>query len=53
MTHHNYDLHQSGLSHQGIVEATCAGDDERAWLESKNNITTFTDLCNVAAFETV
>lgn len=45
LTHHNYDLSQSGISHTGIVEAIITGDADRAWLESKQNITTFTDLC--------
>ncbi|HIF9245775.1 GntR family transcriptional regulator [Photobacterium damselae subsp. damselae] len=44
LTHHDYDLSQSGISHNGIVEAIIAGDANRAWLESKENITTFTDL---------
>ncbi|KLV09081.1 GntR family transcriptional regulator [Photobacterium aquae] len=45
LTHHDYDLSQSGISHTGIVEAIIEGDANRAWLESKQNITTFTDLC--------
>ncbi|CAH0533220.1 putative D-xylose utilization operon transcriptional repressor [Vibrio stylophorae] len=45
MTHHDYDLSLSGLSHRGIVEAIVDGDTDRAWRESKLNITTFTDLC--------
>ncbi|BDR35799.1 GntR family transcriptional regulator [Photobacterium damselae] len=44
LTHHDYDLSQSGISHNGIVDAIIAGDANRAWLESKENITTFTDL---------
>ncbi|UJZ95753.1 GntR family transcriptional regulator [Photobacterium damselae subsp. damselae] len=44
LTHHDYDLSQSGISHNGIVNAIIAGDANRAWLESKENITTFTDL---------
>ncbi|HIF9061327.1 TPA: GntR family transcriptional regulator [Photobacterium damselae] len=44
LTHHDYDLSQSGISHNGIVDAIIAGDTNRAWLESKENITTFTDL---------
>ena len=44
MTHHDYDLKQSGLSHQGIVTAICDGNADEAWIESKKNITTFTDL---------
>lgn len=45
LTHHDYDLTQSGISHKGIVDAICAGDCDKAWVESKNNITTFTELC--------
>ncbi|WP_394166572.1 GntR family transcriptional regulator [Photobacterium piscicola] len=45
ITHHDYDLSESGFSHSGIVDAICDGDKNKAWLESKQNITTFTDLC--------
>ncbi|KXI23206.1 GntR family transcriptional regulator [Photobacterium sanguinicancri] len=44
LTHNDYDLSQSGISHTGIVEAIIEGDANRAWLESKQNITAFTDL---------
>ncbi|MGR5237139.1 GntR family transcriptional regulator [Vibrio alfacsensis] len=44
MTHIEYDLSQSGLSHKPLVDAICAGDSEKAWLEAKENITTFTEL---------
>ncbi|WP_205849041.1 hypothetical protein [Photobacterium damselae] len=46
-THQPYkyiEQSQSGISHNGIVDAIIAGDANRAWLESKENITTFTDL---------
>ena len=45
LTHYDYDLSQSGLSHGGIVEAIIDGDANRASLESKQNITAFTELC--------
>lgn len=45
LTHHDYDLSKSGVSHGGMVQAIIDGDMNRAHLESKQNITTFTDLC--------
>nr|WP_086940739.1 GntR family transcriptional regulator [Thaumasiovibrio occultus] len=44
LTHHDYDLSQSGESHGGLVNAIIDGDAERAGSESKLNITTFTDI---------
>lgn len=46
ITHHDYDLSQSGVSHFGIVDAIIDGDANRAWSESKQNITVFTKLCH-------
>lgn len=45
LTHHDYDLSQSGLSHKGVIDAIIDGDGDKAWMESKHNITVFTDLC--------
>lgn len=44
LTHTDYDLSQSAISHKGIVEAIICGDGECARFESKQNITTFTEL---------
>ena len=44
LTHIDYDLSQSAVSHGGIVEAIMCGDGERARLESTQNITLFTEL---------
>ncbi|WP_322804882.1 GntR family transcriptional regulator [Vibrio alfacsensis] len=44
MTHIEYDLSQSGLSHKPLVDAICAGDAEKAWKEAKENITSFAEL---------
>ncbi|WP_108650640.1 GntR family transcriptional regulator [Dongshaea marina] len=44
MTHHDYDLSQSGLSHRAMVDAICEGEIEIAGQEATANITTFTEL---------
>ncbi|WP_162045910.1 GntR family transcriptional regulator [Vibrio taketomensis] len=44
LTHHDYELSQSAISHKGIVEAIICGDGERARQESTHNITIFSDL---------
>ncbi|WP_232428136.1 GntR family transcriptional regulator [Photobacterium marinum] len=46
MTHQNYDLSQSGLSHEAMINAICSGDPELASREAKANITPFTQLCS-------
>ncbi|HAS62111.1 MAG TPA: GntR family transcriptional regulator [Vibrio sp.] len=45
ITHQDYDLTQSALSHEAMIEAICAGDQEKAWLEAKANITPVTLQC--------
>lgn len=45
LTHNNYDVSLSAFSHKGIVDAIVNGDSERAWAESKKNITVFSELC--------
>ena len=42
ITHQDYDLTQSALSHEAMIDAICAGDQEKAWLEAKANITPVT-----------
>ncbi len=42
ITHQNYDLSQSALSHQGLVAAICAGDAVAAQQQARANITPFT-----------
>ncbi|MGF1688095.1 GntR family transcriptional regulator [Photobacterium japonica] len=44
ITHEDYDLAQSGLSHAAMIEAICSGDVEGAWQEAKANITPFTQM---------
>ncbi|GHA55358.1 GntR family transcriptional regulator [Photobacterium aphoticum] len=44
MTHQDYDLAQSGLSHEAMIDAICSGDTDRAWQEAKANITPFTQM---------
>lgn len=41
ITHQDYDLSQSGLSHKAMIDAICTGDIEKAWKEAKANITAF------------
>ncbi|OAN10892.1 GntR family transcriptional regulator [Photobacterium jeanii] len=45
MTHYDYDISQSGLSHKPIIDAIINGDPKAARTEAKANITPFTDLC--------
>ncbi|WP_253189372.1 GntR family transcriptional regulator [Vibrio ponticus] len=45
MTHEDYDLTQSALSHAPMIEAICAGDADKAWTEAKANITPVTQQC--------
>ncbi|MBY6188229.1 GntR family transcriptional regulator [Marinobacter hydrocarbonoclasticus] len=41
LSHQNYDLSQSALSHQPLVEAICRGDAEEAAKQARDNITPF------------
>lgn len=47
MTHIDYDISQSALSHKPIVDAIIFGNVEMACQAAKANITTFTDLCEM------
>lgn len=47
MTHFDYDMSQSGLSHKPIVDAIINGEPEVARVEAKANITSFTELCEL------
>lgn len=44
MSHQGYDLSQSALSHQGLVDAICRGDGQAAAREARSNITPFTQV---------
>lgn len=46
ITHQDYDLTQSALSHEAMIDAICDSDPDRAWKEAKANITSFTQLCD-------
>lgn len=46
MTHIDYDLSQSALSHKPMIDAICDGNAELAWQEAKANITPVTPLCD-------
>lgn len=45
MTHEDYDVTQSALSHKPMIDAICNGDKETAWAEAKANITPLTEHC--------
>jgi len=44
MTHYDYSIRDSALSHQTLVDAICKGDVEQAGVLARENISTFTEL---------
>lgn len=47
ITHEDYDLSKSGISHKAMIDAICNGDSELASKEAKDNMTPLTQLCAV------
>ena len=46
MTHLDYSIHDSALSHMPLVDAICDGDIELAGKHAKGNISTFSEICH-------
>ena len=44
MTHYDYSIRDSALSHKTLVDAICEGDVEQAGVLARENISTFTEL---------